>query len=195
MPEIDDERAEVIDYGLHLMVGEIPKNFILLLLAYILGVFELSLLALLTILPYKTFSGGVHLKTHIGCMTATSIAYIGNSYISKLVTWDLLYIKHITVFAIWIFAIFMIKLYAPADTENVPILRKQERKTKKILSYITMTLTLVVSIFINNEVISNILIFGTLIQTITITRAIYKLTNNKYGYEEYYRNNPVENLT
>ena len=30
MPEIDDERAEVINYGLHLLVGELPKNFIIL---------------------------------------------------------------------------------------------------------------------------------------------------------------------
>ena len=26
MPEIDDERAEVINYGIHLIVGEIPKR-------------------------------------------------------------------------------------------------------------------------------------------------------------------------
>ena len=26
MPEIDNERAEIIDYGLHLVVGEIPKT-------------------------------------------------------------------------------------------------------------------------------------------------------------------------
>lgn len=195
MPEIDDGRAEIIDYGLHLVLGEIPKSFILLFLAYLLGVFELALIAVIAIMPYKAFSGGVHLKTHIGCMTATSIEYIGNAYISKLVIWNPIYIKYITVFAIWVFAIFMIRLYAPADTENVPILRKQERKTKKILSYVTMTVTLVISLFINSTVISNILIFGTLIQTITITRAIYKLTDNKYGYEEYYKNNLAENLT
>ena len=27
MPEIDDERAEVINYGLQLVFGEIPKTF------------------------------------------------------------------------------------------------------------------------------------------------------------------------
>ena len=29
MPEIDDERAEVINYGLQNIVGEIPKIFLL----------------------------------------------------------------------------------------------------------------------------------------------------------------------
>ena len=32
MPEIDEERAEVINYGLQLVLGEIPKTFIILLI-------------------------------------------------------------------------------------------------------------------------------------------------------------------
>lgn len=41
------------------------------------------------------------------------------------------------------------------------------------------------AIFIPNNIISNILIFGTAVQTISITRIAYILTKNKYGYEEY----------
>ena len=55
-----------------------------------------------------------------------------------------------------------------------------------------MTLNLLIAFFIKNQVISNLLIFGTLIQTITITRFIYKLTNNKYGYEEYMKNENIQ---
>ena len=79
----------------------------------------------------------------------------------------------------------MIKLYAPADTEEVPILRKKERTAKKVLSYIVMTVSLIASLIIKNTVISNLLLFGILFQTITITRLMYKITGNKYGYEEY----------
>ena len=79
----------------------------------------------------------------------------------------------------------MIKLYAPADTENVPILRKTERRQKQILSYITLTAGIVISLIIKNPVISNILLFGNLVQTMMITRLAYKLTGSKYGYEVY----------
>ena len=185
MPDIDDERAEVINYGLQLVMGEIPKTFLLLFIAYILGVLKLTILALLFIMPYKTFSGGVHLKTHIGCILGTSLFYIGNAFASKYIIMENLYIKYIFIFLIWIFSMFMIKLYAPADTEAVPILREKDRKLKKIMSYLTMSITLIVAIVIKNEVISNLFTFGVLIQTITITRFIYKITNNKYGYEEY----------
>ena len=40
MPDIDDEKAEVINYGLQNLFGEIPKTFIMLFVAYILGIFE-----------------------------------------------------------------------------------------------------------------------------------------------------------
>ena len=79
----------------------------------------------------------------------------------------------------------MCKLYAPADTENVPILRKKDRTIKQISSYIILTITLSIGVIINNNVISNIIILGMFMQSITITKIAYRLTNNKYGYEVY----------
>ena len=87
----------------------------------------------------------------------------------------------------------MISKYAPADTANIPILRKRERKQKKILSYIFLTAGLLVGLIINNNEFSNILILGNFIQTIMITPVAYKLTNNKYGYEVY-RNTTSETI-
>ena len=80
---------------------------------------------------------------------------------------------------------FMIKLYAPADTENVPILSKKDRKKKQMIAYITYSLGLIAALLIQDNVISNILLFGNLLQTLTITKLAYRLTKNKYGYEVY----------
>lgn len=195
IPEVDDERAEVINYGLQLVIGEIPKTFIMLLIAYALGILKLSILSFLIIMPYRTFAGGFHLKTHIGCILGTTLFYCGNVLISQALILEPFYIKQILVISIWIFSMWMIKLYAPADTENVPIISKKIRYQKQIMSYITMTLTLVVSLFIKSNIISNMLIFGTLIQTIAITRFAYIITKNKYGYEEYYKNELQQNLS
>ena len=190
MPEIDDERAEVINYGIHLVVGEIPKTFIFLAIAAILGVLKEFFITILVIFPYRTFSGGVHLKTHLGCIAATSLMYCGTAYVSQFQLFSN-NIKYILIALVWIFGIIMCKLYAPADTENVPILRKKDRRIKQILSYIVLTITLVIGALINNYVISNIIIIGTFIQTIMITRFIYKITNNKYGYEVYLQEQKV----
>lgn len=49
MPDIDDEKAEIINYGLQNIIGEIPKIFIMLGIAYLLGVFQLSLITFLMV--------------------------------------------------------------------------------------------------------------------------------------------------
>lgn len=184
MPEIDDERAEIIMYGLQNIIGELPKGVIILLIAYFLGIFKLTLMSVLIIAPYRSFSGGVHMKTHIGCIIYTSILYIGSALLGKYIVLTGI-AKYLTAFIVWIFCMIMLKIYAPADTENVPILRKKERRQKQIFSYIILTVEFIIAVLINNTTIVGIIIFGDLIQTLTITRLAYNITNNKYGHEVY----------
>ena len=184
MPEIDDERAEIIMYGLQNIIGELPKGIIILVIAYFLGIFKLTLISMLIIAPYRGFSGGVHMKTHIGCIVYTLILYSGSALLGKYIILTGIS-KYITAFIVWTFCMIMIKLYAPADTENVPILMEKERKQKQIFSYIALTVEIIIAIFISNTTIAGIIIFGDFIQTLTITRFAYKITNNKYGHEVY----------
>ena len=184
MPEIDDERAEVIMYGLQNIIGELPKGIIILIIAYILGIFKLTLISILIIAPYRCCSGGVHMKTHIGCIVYTLILYSGSALLGKYIVLSGL-VKYVLAGFVWGFCIIMIKLYAPADTENVPILRKKERKQKQIISYIILTVEIIIAMITNNSTIAGIIIFGDFIQTLTITRTAYKITKNKYGHEVY----------
>ncbi len=187
MPEIDDERAEIIMYGLQIIIGEIPKGLIILAIAYFLGIFKLTLISVLIIAPYRCVSGGVHMKTHIGCIIYTLLLYSGSALLGKYLILEGS-TKLIVGLTIWIFCMTMIKLYAPADTENVPILRKKERLQKQILSYIILTVEFIIAIFIPNTTIAGIIIFGDFIQTLTITRLAYNITQNKYGHEIYASN-------
>ena len=184
MPDIDDEKAEVINYGLQNIIGEIPKTFLVLAIAYFFGILKETLITFLLLIPYKSASGGLHLKTHLGCIIATTIFYCGIPILSKLVIINVM-LKYIIISILWVFGMCMIKLYAPADTENVPILTKKDRKRQRMLSYITFTVGLIVAGSINYNTISNIIIFGYLLQTLMITKIAYRLTNNKYGYEVY----------
>lgn len=184
MPDVDEERAEVINYGLQNIIGEIPKIIILFVISWLLGVLKEVLFMFIALSPYRGASGGFHLKTHIGCLIGTTVFYCGVAFLSKnLVLVEP--IKYLLVAGGWAFGMIMIKLYAPADTENVPILSKKERKKKQILSYLTFTIGMIAGLIIKDNVISNILIFSNLLQTINITKLAYKITKNKYGYEVY----------
>ena len=182
--DVNDEKAEIINYGLHLLIGEIPKTFIFIVVAAILGVLKEFFITVLVILPYRAVSGGFHLKTHLGCIVCTSMYYCGISYVSKVINFTEP-VKLSLIILTWIFGMTMCKLYAPADTENVPILRKKERKIKQILSYLIFTITLIIGTLIKNNTISNIIILGMLVQSMMISRIAYKITNNKYGHEVY----------
>lgn len=184
MPEIDDERAEVIMYGLQNIIGEVPKIFLIFIVAWLLGTMKLTLITFLIIAPYRSFSGGLHMKTHISCIIYTLSLYCGTALLGK-------YIiiagtaKYIVGVLIWIFGMIMITLYAPADTENVPILRKKERKQKQIMSYIVFSIEIIIALTINIPSITTIILIGDFAQTLMITRIAYNLTDNKYGHEVY----------
>ena len=109
MPEIDDERAEVINYGLQNVLGEIPKIFIMLAVAYILDIFWLALFTFIALVPYKSASGGIHLKTHIGCIIFTNVFYCLIPFVSQYFILSQT-LKYIIIAVIWIFGMIMIKL-------------------------------------------------------------------------------------
>lgn len=184
MPDITKEKEEVIKYGLQLIIGEIPKTLLLFAVSFLLGFGWYMLFAYITIMPYKMVSGGIHLHTHLGCITVSAISYYGTILLSKFLNLDSLE-KYILIALSFVFGILMISLYAPADTENLPIISKKERKTKKILSYIILTITLGIAIFLKDSTLSNILIIGTIMQSLFISKLAYKITNNKYGHEVY----------
>ena len=124
------------------------------------------------------------MKTHIGCIVYTLLLYSGSALLGKYIVL-VGSTKYIVSAIIWFFCMIMVKLYAPADTENVPILQKKERRQKQIFSYIILTVEFIIAVVINESIISGIIIFGDLVQTLTITRLAYKITNNKYGHEVY----------
>lgn len=185
MPEIDEEKEMVIDFGVKLIIGELPKIIILFLIGFLLNIGWYTILLFFILAPYRGFTGGVHLKTHLGCMISTSILYLGPVALAKYITIQ----QNVTLyFATAITAVLSMALitkYAPADTDSIPILSKTERKKKKTKAYIYLIVLLLISIFIPDKFISSMLIYGIIIQNLTVLPITYKLTKCKYGYEVY----------
>ena len=63
--------------------------------------------------------------------------------------------------------------------------QKKDRRKRKIWSFVIAGIELVIAIVIPYKVISNMIIIGIIVQTLTITKLAYKITKNKYGYEVY----------
>lgn len=183
--DIDEEKEMVIDYGIRLIFGELPKIILLFIIGFILGIGWYTLILFVLLSMYRTFTGGFHLKTHLGCMISTSILYLSPIALAKISNFQFEYIKYILIGITLIMSIVFIKKYAPADTENIPILSKKERKSKKIKAYIYVVALLMLSLFIKDNVFSYMLIYGIFLQNLTITPFAYTLTKCKHGFEVY----------
>lgn len=185
MPEIDEEKEMVITFGVRILFGEMPKILLLIIIGFLLNVGWYILLMFLLLAPYRSFTGGFHLKTHLGCMLTTTILYLSPILIAKYLPIDQNYILYFLTFIIGVMSIIFIIKYAPADTENIPILSKKERQTKRIKAYIFLPILLAIIVFSPDKIISYMLLYGISLQNLTIMPIAYKLTNNKHGYEVY----------
>ena len=183
--DIDEERELVINFGVRLIFGELPKILILFIIGFLLNMGWQTLLLFFLIAPYRSFTGGIHLKTHLGCMITTSILYLLPIILSKYILISDKNILYILAGLITIFSIIVIAKYAPADTENMPILSKKEIKSKKIKAYISLVVLLSIIIFNPYKQFSYMIIYAMFLQNLTVLPISYKLTNNKHGYEVY----------
>ena len=182
---IDEEKEAVIRFGVLLIFGELPKIIILFAIGFLLGIGWYTLIFFLLLCPYRSFTGGFHLKTHLGCMITTSILYLGPVLLAKYLSIEQNYILYIMAGIVAVFSIYIIAKYAPADTENIPILTKKERKSKKIKAYISLVFLIAIILFYPNKMFSYMLVYGMFLQNITVLPISYKITNCKHGYEVY----------
>ena len=185
MPEMDEEKEAVINFGVRLLFGEIPKIIALFIIGFLLQIGWYALLIYLLLAPYRSSTGGFHLKTHWGCMLSSIVLYIVPILMAKYIPISQEYIIYVMTGIIGILSSIFIFKYAPADTENIPILSKQERKTKRIKSYISLGILLTIIIFVPDKIVSYMLLYGMFLQDLTLTPIAYKLTKNKYSYEVY----------
>ena len=185
MPEMDEEKEAVINFGVRLLFGEIPKIIALFIIGFLLQIGWYSLLIYFLLAPYRSSTGGFHLRTHWGCMLSSIVLYIVPILMAKYIPISQEYIIYVMTGIIGILSSIFIFKYAPADTENIPILSKQERKTKRIKSYISLGILLTIIVFVPDKIVSYMLLYGMFLQDLTLTPIAYKLTKNKYSYEVY----------
>lgn len=185
LENVDEEREMVIDFGVRLLFGELPKILLLFVIGFILGIGYYTLLMFFLLAPYRSFTGGFHLKTHLGCMITTTLLYMGPIALAMITPEIADYLKYGIIAVVGVMSIISIAKYAPADTENIPILSKKERKSKRIKSYISLIILFAISLLVPNKIISYMLIYGIFLQNLTLTPIAYKLTKSKYGYEVY----------
>lgn len=181
----NQEQRDILLFGITRIVEDIPKYIGLLIICLLLSVIKQFILVMFVTIVYKTFTGGVHLHTNIGCFICAIISILLCIYLPQLIIkYDSIRIPlHIIVY---IFSVYAILVYVPADVPEIPIINEKRRRRDKIMSFLALNLLYIISIFIiNSNLYACTIIVSILNIDIMTTRIMYKIFKNKYGYETY----------
>lgn len=180
-PEYDEEKLEIIEYGLEMIYLIFTKVILVYSIAYFLDILLETFLVSLCYNLIRFTAFGMHATKSIYCLIISLLTFIGGALLVINLNISLL-IKII----LSIICVFLIYKYAPADTEKRPIISKKRRKIYKIISTITGTIFTILIIVFNKHILSNYLLIGMIEAVITLLPITYKLFNLPYdNYKNY----------
>ena len=182
--ELSEEEIEEYRYNLEGFYLTISKLLIMIPLSIIFNVFFEMILFIIIFNFIREPAHGLHASKIYICLITSSITFIGIPYISKIIELNLY-----TRIIISVIGFILIVVFAPADTEKAPIIRKEKRLKLKIKSTIIALIMITLSFIINNNMIINLLLFSIVLESILINPLTYKIFHSKYNnYIDYLKN-------
>ena len=175
---LDQEKEDIVAYGLEGIYILITKTIGIFSLAYILGILKETIIFTLIYNAIRTTSFGLHAKESWMCWISSSIIFLGVPYIANNVTL-IIALRLI----IGITCILYIYKYAPADTHKRPIVNPKLRRKYKLTSTLIAITMVTLSLLISNMFIQNCLIFALVVQSFMISPQVYKIF--KLPYDNY----------
>lgn len=177
-PNYSSDKIDEIMYGIEGIYILVTKTLIIFAIAFFLGILKEMLVLLLTYNFIRLFAFGVHADKGYICLIVSSILFIGATYLCKYTV-----IPKNVLLAMYIIAITIIAIYSPADTKKRPLIKFHKRIRFKVLSIFVSICYFAISLKINNNLLTNCLIYGLLLECILIlpvTYSLFKMPYNNY---------------
>lgn len=176
LEDFSEEKLAEINYGIAIFIANSYKMLIIFILAIIMDVFKYFLVAFMSFGILRSFASGVHAKREWTCLPTSILIFFSIIYLGRLVDLGIYPIS----FIYFLCFLVMVK-YAPADTEERPIVSRKLRKKLKIMSCITLIFLYAISLYYIGTSISSIIVFSVLIESVLIIPITYRLTSRMYG--------------
>lgn len=184
-PDYDDDKLEVIAYGLESLYIMITKMIVISLIALLLDVFKEMLLIMVLYNVIRTTAFGMHAKESWQCYIISITLFIGGALLFKYVDVSF-YIKA----SIGAISYIFLAIYAPADTYKRPLVNAKKRQIYKMITIITSSIYLILIIIFRDSNISTAISMGLLDAMLMIhplTYRVFHLPYNNYKtYNEIY---------
>lgn len=165
-----------IEYGLVSIYLTFSKLIVIFTISILLGIIKETLIFLILFNVIRSTAFGLHASKSWICLITSTIFFIGFPLLSINISINI-YIKAIIAI---LSAVYIFK-YAPADTQKRPIINKKRRLIYKIISTIIATIYTSILLMINNNFISNSLLFSLVLESFMISPIIYKIFKLPYN--------------
>lgn len=184
--DYDDVKLKEIEYGLVGIYLTISKMIVIFTVSLLLGIFKEMIIFTLIFNIIRMPAFGLHATKSWICLISSLIIFI-------IIPGACIYLNiniYIKLFICLVSVILMVK-NAPADTKKRPIVNKKRRLTYKILSTLISIIFSIIAILIDNNFISNCLIFSLILENLLISPLTYKLFKLPYNnYITYLKEHP-----
>ena len=160
--ETNDSIATVkVRYALEILKNETIKLVVLLAIFFLLKCFWAFLFALIMLLPLRSFSGGMHMKTNIGCFTY-SLAFFFISI--KLL--PLLSIAIWQLISFLIASVLTIAVLSPVASFKRPIRTEKRRISLKTKTWICLAAESAILIVLLEAALKDYFVIGVWVVTL-----------------------------
>lgn len=180
-PNYDDDKLEIIAYGLESLYIIITKTIVIFSIALLLGIIREVFFVLIFYNIIRTTAFGMHAKKSSHCYIISIVLFIVMGVICKYIDINL-YVKLILAMLSFITLV----VYAPADTYKRPLLNAKKRKVYKIITIINSLIYIVLIFIFREHSISDYLVLGILDASLMIHPLIYRMFQLPYNnYKKY----------
>ena len=181
-PNYEEQEIAYLKYGIEGLYLFITKISLILVMAIFLNILYELFLFILSYSLIRLFSFGLHFDSSLECFIASSISFLGLPYLSMIISINSNYKIIIGILVLTVFFI-----YSPADTKKRPIINAKRRFIYKTLSLSVAIILLLTSLLTKDNLVSNIILFSLILQSIIIHPLTYKLFKLPYNNYKLYK--------
>jgi len=158
---LDNDRKEILSYGLEVIIGTSLKILSIVLFAYIFNILDTTIASLISFIVFRRIIGGNHCGTYNKCYFYSNFLILLSGFISSVT-----YVNKLNFFILFflnfIFCIVTTILLVPVGTEKKTIKNKSirlsiKRKTIIILICWSILIIYIYTLNLNKLVISSML--------------------------------------
>lgn len=169
--------------GLEILLINISKFIIIFVIAARFNLLKESILMVLVFASIRRNAFGLHAKNSIVCTLVSLGIFVLGSYLSYYLKFN-----NFTVFAVFTIVNILLYKYAPADTENHPLIGANLRKKRKKEAVITGLVLMIIALLFPNTIIKTLISLSAVSAVIVILPITYSLLKRSYrNYEQYER--------